>query len=1112
MQVLRRSTLTVAFTVAVSSLFSQTVSQARPAQAGQAPAQVRELRIDWLGQAFIAAAQSPAEVRATLVLLAGASSPRHFVVQFSRPLEVAERERVRAAGLRLLAYLGRHAWFASAQAATLDVDGLAGLPLVGVHDAQRTWKLHPLLRRGELPAWAVVEDKGGRQTIGTYVMFHPDVAFDEQQAAVQRHGGLVRDVVQSVNGLVVELPFDAVPALADEDVVQYVEPPLPRMGHNNDSNRAITGVDTVQQSYGLDGSGVSVQVYDAGFARATHVDFGGRLTVRDSSGMIDHATHVAGTIGGDGTASSGVNRGMAPGVAIESYGFEYDGTGIFLYTNPGDFEADYADAIVNHGADVSNNSIGTNTESNGFDCSFQGDYGLMSSLIDAVVRGSVSGGVPHRIVWADGNERQGSRCDVEGFGDYYSTAPPAGAKNHLAIGALNSNDDSMTFFSSWGPTDDGRMKPDFCAPGCQSNGDFGVTSCAAFSDTAYTVFCGTSMASPTVTGIVALMLEDYRLQFPGPDPRNSTLKVLLAHSAVDLFNVGPDYQSGYGSVRAPAAIDLMRTGNFAEAEIDQGGTLFYTAVVDPSDTELKVTLAWDDKEGTPSVLGMLVNDLDLHVFSPSGVEHFPWTLDPLNPASPAVRTVHDHLNNIEQIRVDLPEPGGWRIEIRGFDVPEGPQRFSICASPELLNCGSQGLIALDSPSYGCSATAGVRVIDCDLNTDDGLIETVDVSVDSTSEPGGETVTLTETAESTAVFVGSIPLSTTDAPGVLLIAEGDTVEATYIDSDDGNGNTNVTVTASAGVDCTSPIISNIFVSNVTATGARIDFDVDEPSRGRIDFGTSCDMLTDHLESGLQTHHTLQLSGLADGQSFFFVITAEDPAHNLAIDDNSGACYMFTTAEVPDAFTEQFGPFDMSGLRLIFVPNGSLEAYEACTRAGAGFPTDPTGGTVLSLSDDDYRFVSIGGGKTVKLYGVAYSHFYVGSNGYITFTAGDTDYTESLGDHFATPRVSANFDDYNPATGGQVSWKQLPDRMAVTWNDVPEYATTNMNSFQIELFFSGRIRISYLDVASTDGLAGLSAGNGIPVPYLPSDLSEYDCQGGPPFAPAPANLGDAGTRGM
>jgi len=1104
---LSRFTLTVAAIVSLSPFLA---ARPAPQKAAAAPAPA-ELRIDWLGQSFSAPARTPVEASAALAELARRDGRRHVVVQFSRSLVESERASARAAGLELLAYLGNHAWFAAASAATLDAGALSRLPLALAVAPQRAWKLHPMLERGEVPAWAVVERKGDTPTVGTYVMFHADVARAAQDEAILRHGGRVRDAVESVNGLVIEIPFDALHALAEEDAVQYVEPALPTMDTVNAENRALTGVDTVQQSYGLDGTGVSVLVYDAGTARPTHVDFGGRLTVRDASGQHFHSTHCAGTIGGNGAASGGTNRGMAPGVTIESYGFQYDGTGTFLYTNPGDFEADYADAFANYGVAVASNSIGTNTESNGFDCSFQGDYGLMSSLIDAAVRGSLSGGVPYRIVWAAGNERQGTRCNVEGFGSYYSTAPPAGAKNHLAIGAVNANDDSMTTFSSWGPTDDGRLKPDFCAPGCQNGGDNGVTSCDSSSDTAYVALCGTSMATPTVAGIVALMLQDYRLQFGSPDPRNSTLKVLLAQTATDVLDVGPDYRSGYGSVRAPAAIDLMRTGSFSERDVGQGETQFFTAFVTPADTELKVTLAWDDYQGTPNILGDLINDLDVHVFSPTGVEHFPWTLNPASPSSAAVRTGHDHLNNIEQVRVDSPEAGGWRIEVRGFDVPNGPQSFSICASPNLFQCGSQGLVQLDSASYACDATASVRVIDCDLNADDNVVETVDVTVTSTSELAGEVVTLTETSPSSANFAASLPLSTSDSVGVLLIAEGDSLVATYLDADDGNGNTNVSRTATADVDCTNPVISNVAVSNVTATGATIDFDVDEPATARVDYGVTCGSPTGMAPSNQQTHHTVVLSGLADGTTYAFTVTATDPAGNLTIDDAGGLCYSFDTDEVPDSFTEEFGPFDMSGLQITYTPNASPEAYEACTRPGNGaYPTNPTGGTALPLTDDDSDLVLVGGGNTVKLFGVTYDRFYVGSNGYITFVTADFDYTESLTDHFAFRRISANFDDYNPSTGGQVSYRRLSDRIAVTWNNVPEYGTSNTNSFQMELFYAGRIRVSYLGMASTDGIAGLSRGLGMPVPFLESDLSAYSCEPNLKFLPSTGTVGNGGSR--
>ena len=77
----------------------------------------------------------------------------------------------------------------------------------------------------------------------------------------------------------------------------------------------------------------------------------------------------------------GTYRGMAPGVQLLSYGFEYDGSGIFLYSNPGDMESDYSEAISTWGADVANNSIGSNVSINGFPCDITGDYGVTAALM-----------------------------------------------------------------------------------------------------------------------------------------------------------------------------------------------------------------------------------------------------------------------------------------------------------------------------------------------------------------------------------------------------------------------------------------------------------------------------------------------------------------------------------------------------------------------------------------------------------------------------------------------------------------------------------------------------------------------------------------------------------
>ncbi len=634
--------------------------------------------------------------RAELVRRLATGGERHVLVRFGRSPSQHERELWAAAGVELGHALGAGAYFARVQPQALAgrAERLSGL--IDVRELALDWKLHPTLLAGETPSWTVAAvSESGEPTVATYVVLHAGVTLERGDEVLRALGGSTFDTLESLNGIVALVPRARVQALAAADEVAWVEPALPRMENvslaaapaaapvPNDSNRTLTQASILQGApYNLDGGGVTVLVYDGGTARATHGDFGGRLTVRDASGMSDHPTHVSGTVGGNGASSGGTFRGMAPGVTIESYGFEYDGSGIFLFTNPGDFEDDYDEAINVFGADLSNNSIGTNTEPNGFICEFQGDYGVMSSLIDAVVRGSL--GAPMRVVWANGNERNGSNCDIEGHGDYYSTAPPATAKNHITVGALNSNDDSMTGFSSWGPTDDGRLKPDISAPGCQAGGDGGVTSPTAGSDVSTAAFCGTSMASPTVCGLSALILEDWRVQFGAPDPLNSTLKVLLAHTATDRGNVGPDYQFGYGSVRAQTAVDFMRTGQFVEDALQETGAhVGWTVSVAPATSVLKLTLAWDDAPALPAVFGSLVNDLDLVVRDPLGNRHHVWTLDPANPSAAAVRTQVDRLNNIEQVLVNSPLAGTWTIEVRGFEIPSGPQDFSLASSHAL---------------------------------------------------------------------------------------------------------------------------------------------------------------------------------------------------------------------------------------------------------------------------------------------------------------------------------------------------------------------------------------------------------------------------------------------
>jgi RHS repeat-associated protein len=212
------------------------------------------------------------------------------------------------------------------------------------------------------------------------------------------------------------------------------------------------------------------------------------------------------------------------------------------------------------------------------------------------------------------------------------------------------------------------------------------------------------------------------------------------------------------------------------------------------------------------------------------------------------------------------------------------------------------------------------------------------------------------------------------------------------------------------------------------------------------------------------------------------------YTITVIGSGGTATAQTTVVVEDFYAFSHHPNELDNQTLTFTPDGTPNFYSACREATAVFPTDPTSGIILSLGDDDSEMVTLGGGAQVSLYGIDYSSFFVGSNGYITFTEGDDDYSDSFDDHFRLPRISGLFEDLFPS-GAKVSWLQLDNKAVVTYQNVPEYGSSNSNSFQIEMFFDGMIRITYLGIDAMDGIAGLSSGGGLPDGFMESDLNAY-----------------------
>ena len=445
------------------------------------------------------------------------------------------------------------------------------------------------------------------------------------------------------------------------------------------STRANALQDNGDLDLGLNGEGMLVGVWDGGSALLNHQEFGSRVSVADEADTVDkHATMVMGTL-----IASGVNQ-KATGVAYKATAISSDWS---------KDKAEVAAAAAN-GLLVSNHSYGI--KSDRVPDWYFGSYTKVAQDWDKIMYNA-----PYYVmVTASGNSRNSDDNDApisgktaDGFDLILGFAA---AKNGITVSAAESDFDNegnileaeVANYSSFGPMDDSRIKPDLSGAGTN------VFATSSSGTKNYETSSGTSLATPGVSGSM-LLLQQYYSQLNKSYMRGATLKGLVLHTADDVQQPGPDYKMGWGVMNAKTAAEVITRREYStiitEEELANGET--YTLKVTANGSEvLRTSISWTDpatgfvNTGTLNdVTAALVNDLDVRI-TKDGETFFPWKLSAAN-ASKAATKGDNKVDPFEKIEIDNAY-GEYTITVsHKGTLTTGSQKFSlIVTGVQLMEC------------------------------------------------------------------------------------------------------------------------------------------------------------------------------------------------------------------------------------------------------------------------------------------------------------------------------------------------------------------------------------------------------------------------------------------
>ncbi|MBC8756914.1 S8 family serine peptidase [Kordia sp. YSTF-M3] len=485
----------------------------------------------------------------------------------------------------------------------------------------------------------------------------------------------IKEEYKGSNMLQIAVPYGQINDVVSKSFVKWVElvppPPVKEDTRGRSIHRSGNLDSQTPTGRHYTGAGVGVMVRDDGVV-GPHIDFQGRIdnSATPTTGPT-HGDGVAGIMTGAGNLDP-TKRGMAAGADV--YVVQYGGS--FLDTAT-------TDLINNGSVQITNSSYGDGCN---------GGYTTTSRTVDTQTNDNPT--LLH--VFSAGNSGSSNCGYGAGAGWGNVTGGHKQGKNVIATANTFFNG-SLASSSSRGPAADGRIKPDITA--------HGQNQLSTAENNTYQTFGGTSGAAPGIAGVSAQLYEAYAGLNGGAFPESALIKATLLNTANDYGNVGPDFSFGWGMVNGLRAAMLIEDGRYLNSTVAQAANNNHSITVPANTRQVRFMVYWSDAAAAPGVSPALVNDLDLVVTDPVGGIQLPWILDTTPSAAflntPAT-TGADHLNNMEQVLINNPTSGTYNINVAGFNVPMGPQKYYVVY--EIISDG----VTLTYPVGGEKFVAGTQ--------------------------------------------------------------------------------------------------------------------------------------------------------------------------------------------------------------------------------------------------------------------------------------------------------------------------------------------------------------------------------------------------------------------